>query len=565
MNTDPKHLGLAHQEQENLHQELHSSTQEPGRDAANGDEGDINVQRLDDKFQTEHKVEANETSRATQEELRQKLLLEQAKEEELRAKAQKKAAKRRAKQIRREEYAKARRMSAPYRGHRVAAGFGLALAVLLSGVVGGGIVYQLRQADYQALQAQIEALKGNKDLKLQSPKPQDEKKTVKENANKDQQDSTHEKSQSDQKPVTRGENLGAQTSASQELSTPEIAQKAVPAVVAILTQSTVRTPFGDSLIQGAGSGVIIDAKGYVVTNHHVIEGANQITVKLASGDDVVGDVVQTDPDNDIAVVKLESGREYPAIEMADSDLVVVGEKAVAIGNPLGNLEGTVTEGIVSATGRTISSVSELTGRQVTIENALQTDASINSGNSGGALLNAEGKLIGINVMKAGSPNMQVAVDGIGFAIPSNHVKEIASQFIDYDEHGKPSFGIVGIALSQEQQRSFDLPQGVYVRAIVPNSGAAESDLNRGDIITQIDGQAVTSLQDINALKAKKSIGDKVKITYFRAGSYAETEVQLKSSKEIEQTTGQSFNSDPSGRNPSESLEPSSRSSENAEN
>ncbi|MDO5732651.1 MAG: trypsin-like peptidase domain-containing protein [Eubacteriales bacterium] len=424
---------------------------------------------------------------------------QQALEEKLRAKSQHKEARKMAKRIRREEKRKARALSSPYRGYRSLTVFFLVISFLASTLTGAYISYYVL-LNYLG----FEQVNPNQVSHVEAPKT---------TANKE----------------VKLESSGGEGSASVQYSTAEIANQAVPAVAAILTSARVDTFFGEREIEGAGSGVIIDPKGYVVTNNHVIEGASTITVLLASGDKLEASIVESDPDQDIALLKLpeaKAGKSYPYIEMADSESVTVGERAIAIGNPLGNLEGTVTQGIVSATGRTVTTQSELSGRTVTIDHALQTDASINSGNSGGALLNAEGKLIGINVIKASRTASGAAVDGIGFAIPSNRVREISAQFIDYDENGHPSIGIVGRSITAEMGEPFGIPAGVYVREVVKNSSADRAGLQAKDVIIEFDGTKVESVADMNRIKLKHSVGDKLTVKYYRNGEEGSCEIEL---------------------------------------
>ena len=446
-------------------------------------------------------------------------------EEKLREKVRRKESKKRAKAIAKAEKRKTREIVSTYRGHRVAIVALFLAAIFLSGMAGASFTYFYLQSEVSQIR---------KELKLDSASENKEssRNDIKNSSSKQDVTPDNEAAKDtaeydNAKAVTPDpERDDVKTSAEVELSTPAIAQAAIPAVVAIFTENTIRTPFGDAQVGGAGSGVIIDPKGYVVTNNHVVESGGEISVKLANGDKKDAEIVATDPANDIAVLKINGDDEYPYIEMADSDTVVIGEKTVAIGNPLGNLEGTVTSGIVSAMGREVSTKSEVTGQVVTIENAIQTDASINSGNSGGALLNAEGKLIGINSVKASTTSSGVSVDGIGFAIPSNHVKEIASRFINYDENGRPSFGIVATPLSEEQASPFGFPAGILVRKVTKDSGAEKAGLKVNDIITEVDGQKVSSINDMHAIKVKYSVGDKVKIKYFRAGEEYETDLIL---------------------------------------
>lgn len=488
---------------------------------------------------TEATTAKQEEEKKREQEKRFALYREQE-EQKIRLRVQQREAKRRAKQIRREERRKSRQLSSAKSGHRVAfVACGLA-AVIFGGVLGGVYSNLMMQRQFQELRDELsgrrEETSKSSAAETQSRDQAHETKAAatqdKDKAGTEGSASTEQTAgsvaESEAKAVTpKPDQQSVKTSASVELSIPTIAKAAVPAVVAVFTENTVRTPFGDAQVGGAGSGVIIDAKGYVVTNNHVVESGGKISVKLASGKEEKAEIVATDPANDIAVLKLSDDKEYPYIEMADSDTVVIGERTVAIGNPLGNLEGTVTAGIVSAMGREVSTRSEVTGNVVTIENAIQTDASINSGNSGGALLNGEGKLIGINSVKASRTSSGDSVDGIGFAIPSNQVKEIVSRFINYDEKGRPSFGIVGMPLTQEQAEPFGYPAGILIRKLTPGSGAEAAGLQVNDIITEVDGKKVSTIQDMNQVKVKHAAGDVVEVKYFRNGKEAVTKLTLK--------------------------------------
>ncbi|HAF44156.1 MAG TPA: 2-alkenal reductase [Gallionellaceae bacterium] len=296
------------------------------------------------------------------------------------------------------------------------------------------------------------------------------------------------------------------------------AQKVMPAVVNIFTSSEVKTPaapfmddprfrffFGDEFDDNApqqssslGSGVIVSHDGYILTNHHVVETADEIEVAFADGRTAKGHIVGTDPDTDLAVIKVDIGSNLPAITFGQSDQAHVGDIVLAIGNPFG-VGQTVTMGIVSALKRNHLGLS-------TFENFIQTDAAINPGNSGGALVDIEGNLLGIN-SAIYSPNGGSL--GIGFAIPTSTAKKVMEQII---QSGSVTRGWVGIAvqeLTPELAESFKLKdtQGVLIAEVVRGSPADKSGIKAGDILVSIDGKAMadstTMLETISALPPGK--------------------------------------------------------------
>lgn len=292
-----------------------------------------------------------------------------------------------------------------------------------------------------------------------------------------------------------------------ELTIPEIAKKVGPAVVGISTKSTAylddRPLFGGE-VDGMGSGIIFSADGYVVTNYHVVQGAQQIKVIFNSGKEVNAKVVNYDADLDIAVVKITDNVQVPGVaEFGDSDKIEVGELAVAIGNPLGkDFLGSVTAGVVSALNRQV----DVNNKKLTF---IQTDAAINPGNSGGALVNSKGQVIGINTAKIGGNG----VEGIGFAIPINVVKS------KVDELSKPllKIGIICRNITDDIAKRYRLPVGVYILQVEEYSPAEKAGLQAGDVITEFAGQSVKTTSDINKIKAKYKAGDVVKVKAVRDG------------------------------------------------
>ena len=295
------------------------------------------------------------------------------------------------------------------------------------------------------------------------------------------------------------------------LSIMEIAAQGKPAVVAITTEMTATDMFGQIYRPtAAGSGFIISKDGYIVTNNHVIEGAETITVVLDNDDVYEAILVGTDPSNDIAVIKID-GSELPTVVLGDSDDLLVGELAVAIGNPLGELSGTVTAGIISALDREIT-LSSSSGPQRL--NLLQTDAAINSGNSGGALFNSFGEVIGINTAK----NAGTGVEGLGFAIPVNHAKPIIESLIQYGYvRGRPKIGIVARDVSAQMAEYYQLTEGIYIVEIERGSAADKAGLQVKDIITAVDGEKTLTIEELNARKNTLKPGDVMTLTVVRNG------------------------------------------------
>jgi Do/DeqQ family serine protease len=262
----------------------------------------------------------------------------------------------------------------------------------------------------------------------------------------------------------------------------------------------------------AGSGVIISADGYIVTNNHVVDGADELTVTLnENSKEYSARIIGADKATDLALIKIDA-KNLPAIVIANSDDVKVGEWVLAVGNPLG-LNNTVTAGIVSAKARTMN-----TGG---ITSMIQTDAAINQGNSGGALVNTRGELIGINAMLASPTGSNI---GYGFAIPTSIVNKAVDDFKKYGTYQRAMIGIQGMdvknyvdAMKDQDKdvQDFGTMEGIYVDKVVEDGAAADAGLQKGDVLTHIDGQKVKQFGELQAIIAQKRPGDKVKITYLR--------------------------------------------------
>jgi len=269
---------------------------------------------------------------------------------------------------------------------------------------------------------------------------------------------------------------------------------------------------------GTGSGIIMTADGYILTNHHVIENANGVTV--ITGDDTRYEaaLVGSDELSDIAVLKVEA-EGLPAATFASSADALVGDKVVAIGDPLGiELRGTMTDGILCAINRDVV----VGDRTMTL---LQTNAALNSGNSGGPLVDLKGRVIGINTMKISSN--YVSVEGLGFAIPMDAAKPLVDELIEKGYvSGRPMLGITGKGVEAEKSAFYNIPAGVYIESVQPNSNAATQGLQKGDIITHIEGREVRSVEELNIVKNDFRAGDTVHLTIWRNGETLEIGVLL---------------------------------------
>ncbi|WP_299019170.1 Do family serine endopeptidase [uncultured Photobacterium sp.] len=261
--------------------------------------------------------------------------------------------------------------------------------------------------------------------------------------------------------------------------------------------------------RGLGSGVIVDAtKGYIVTNHHVINGADKILVQLHDGREIAAELIGSDEMSDIALLKLEKTKNLTAIELADSDNLRVGDFAVAIGNPFG-LGQTVTSGIISALGRSGLNIENF-------ENFIQTDAAINSGNSGGALVNLNGELVGINTAILGPNGGNV---GIGFAIPVNMVKNLTEQILEYGQVKRGVLGVLGGKLTPELAEAFgyETNLGAFINQVMPGSAAEKAGLKAGDIIVSVNGKQIRTFSELRAKIATLGAGKKASLGIVRDG------------------------------------------------
>lgn len=299
-----------------------------------------------------------------------------------------------------------------------------------------------------------------------------------------------------------------------------VANKVLPSVVGIKVTYSVSSPYysyygmNNSTATATGSGVIITEDGYILTNNHVVSSgssssyyqvsqATSLTVTLYGDEtEYEAKIVGTDEQTDLAVLKIEKDG-LQAAELGDSSAVKVGEFAMAIGNPL-NMPSTVTTGIISATNR------DITSDNVTYK-VIQTDAAINSGNSGGALINAEGKVIGINTLKLSGSG----IEGIGFAIPINDTKNVYEQLISNGKVERPYIGISGRDLTAELAKQNDLSEGIYVVSVEEFSAAEKAGIKAGDVIISFDGKDIKTMNELNELKNSHEIGDEVTLKIIR--------------------------------------------------
>lgn len=295
--------------------------------------------------------------------------------------------------------------------------------------------------------------------------------------------------------------------------------KVRPAVVEV----TVTTLSGTAL----GSGVIIDSRGYIVTNNHVVDGANTIQVVLIDGKQLSAQLAGTDPSDDLAILKITPpAGGLTVAKLGDSSKLQVGQEVLAIGNPLG-ITQTVTNGIISAVGRTVS---EGQGG-ATLPNAIQTDAPINPGNSGGALVDLQGKLVGIPTLAAIDPEFGAPASGVGFAIPSNRVKLIAEQIIatgKVTHTGRAALGIraADVNSTTAAQDNLSVDHGALIVSLNSNGAAAQAGLQVGDIIVQIDNQAVNDTSSLTDALANKNPGDTVSVRIYRGTQQLTINVKL---------------------------------------
>ena len=311
------------------------------------------------------------------------------------------------------------------------------------------------------------------------------------------------------------------------------ANKILPSVVGITVEynvSSLYSMFGNrsqtSSATASGSGIIISEDGYILTNNHIVSSssdsdyyelssATKVTVKLFNDDtEYEAEIIGTDEQTDLAVIKIDK-TDLPKAEFADSDSIKVGEFAMAVGNPLG-MESSITCGVVSAVNREIT---DSDGNTYTL---IQTDAAINAGNSGGALVNSEGQVIGINTLKL----QGTGIEGMGFAIPINSTEDITSQLIQYSKVRRPYIGITGMDLDEETADANNLVVGVYVKAVDDFSAAEKGGVKPGDVIIEADSQKITTMDELNEIKNTHQIGDTMTLKVNRDGQERDLTITL---------------------------------------
>ena len=307
------------------------------------------------------------------------------------------------------------------------------------------------------------------------------------------------------------------------------ANKVLPSIVGITVEYTVNTPYYGYAMQSSGSatgsGVIISEDGYILTNNHIVNtsststfyqvsDATKVTVKLYNDETVYNaKIIGKDEATDLAVIKIEKTG-LPAATLGNSDNVQVGEFSMAVGNPLG-MESTVTAGIISAVNRTITS----DGKNYTV---IQTDAAINSGNSGGALVNSKGEVIGINTLKLSG----TGIEGIGFSIPINSTIDIYQQLISDGKVKRPYIGIAGRDIDAQTAEHYSLVEGVYVVSVEQFSAAEKAGIKPYDIITEVDGKKISNMDELNELKNTHQIGDSITLKVYRDKAYVDVQLTL---------------------------------------
>ena len=329
------------------------------------------------------------------------------------------------------------------------------------------------------------------------------------------------------------------------MSAAEVYAKNVNSTVGITTSITTNFWGYQTTSAASGSGFILTADGYILTNHHVIDGSSAITVSMYNGESYDAALIGYDESNDIAVLKISAEGLTPVV-LGDSDNMNVGDDVVAIGNPLGELTFSLTAGTISAKDRQITMSTGAT------MNLMQTDCAINSGNSGGALFNMYGEVIGItNAKYSTSSSSEASIDNIGFAIPMNHVRSIVTSIIEKGYITKPYIGVSVNDVSADAQR-YGLPQGAAIASVSEGSPAAEAGLAINDIITEVNGVAISGSGDLVSTVGKAEVGEVLKLKVYRSGAYLELtltvgeQIQSALENEASSSTEQNNNAFPWG-------------------
>lgn len=300
-----------------------------------------------------------------------------------------------------------------------------------------------------------------------------------------------------------------------------VANKVSQSVVSIVSKSQKGTKYFSSGFgsASAGTGIIVSENGYILTNKHVVEGSSDISVVTNDGNSYDNvEIITTDPLSDIAILKISNAKGLKAAELGDSKALNIGQQVIAIGNALGEYDGTVTSGIISGIGRTVNASSDDGATKETLTDMIQTDAAINSGNSGGPLVNAQGQVVGVNTAVASE------AQGIGFAIPISSVKGILKSIAEGKTPNRAYLGANYISVNPQVQKAYNLnvSKGALIKnrngkSVISGSPAQKAGLKDGDIITKIDDIEISKNISLGSLIGEKSAGDKVKITYLRDG------------------------------------------------
>lgn len=307
----------------------------------------------------------------------------------------------------------------------------------------------------------------------------------------------------------------------------DVIEKSKPSVVSIVAERSGVNPFSGPYSQtsGIGTGFIVEG-GFVFTNKHVVEGDAKYSVVLNDGETTLAVTdIQKDPLTDYAILKIESnGAKLPELVLGDSDNLRVGQTVIAIGNVLGEFSNTASKGIISGIGRSIIASSGAFGASELLDNVIQTDAALNPGNSGGPLLDLDGNVIGINVARAGAEN-------VGFSIPINSLKSVFEGFKKYGAIKRPYIGVSYRMNTEPQSKLNRVPVGAIIEAIMPNSPAEKSKLEKFDVITKIDGVELSKNNSLTRIIAQKQVGDTVELTIDRGGKEITLKLELQAAGE----------------------------------
>ena len=336
---------------------------------------------------------------------------------------------------------------------------------------------------------------------------------------------SEEESSANDNSVIRSTTIDVTTNSTSTTMTPQdVYENYVNAVVLVYNQGTTSTYWGQTESQSSGSGMIISKDGYVLTNNHVVEGAEKLTVMTTSGEEYDATVIGADEVNDVALLKIEGDEDFPTVSIGDSDKIEVGEQVCAIGNPLGELTNTLTVGYVSALDREISESS--TGTTI---NMFQTDCAINSGNSGGPIFDMNGNVVGITTAKYSSSgySSSASVEGIGFCIPINDAMSIVNDLMQYGYvKGRVSMGVSVRAMDTTVAQYYNLPTGVYVAGVTSGSAAENAGIQEGDMICAIDGDETGSVAALKQKLKDYSPGDTATVSIYRTSTGEKLDVTI---------------------------------------